>query len=153
MLKKILVFFAFVFIFNTLQAQDEHHEHNNEIGIANAIVRYKKEKATNYGLHLHYIKAIKQTKFGLGLGYERIFDEHKHQSITLVTQYRPIDRLSLIVAPGILFEKDEKGSFSTHFEVSYEWELRYFHLGPVLEFAYETEDVHYSVGLHVGYDF
>jgi hypothetical protein len=33
---------------------------------------------------VHLIKKIAHTKFGIGVGYEKIFDEHKHNTIGLV---------------------------------------------------------------------
>jgi hypothetical protein len=151
----------------------DHHDHpKNEIGVANSPVYFVKEKAISYGLHLHYVRTISDSKFGIGLGYERIFDEHEHHTIGVVTSYRPIHGLSLNVSPGITFEgntdeedhageevhEDEEGhaneiNFALHIESAYEWEFGNFHLGPVFEFAYDPEDYHISLGLHLGLGF
>lgn len=131
-----------------------HDLHKNEIGIANAPVYFLKEKEISYGLHLHYIRNIYHAKFGIGLGYERIFDDHKHSTVGLVFAYRPINRLSFIASPGLTKEVNEPDlRFGFHIETSYEFELKSFHLGPVLEFAYDPEDIHLSLGLHLGYGF
>jgi hypothetical protein len=128
--------------------------HRNELGLANAPVYYLKEKTVSYGLHLHYIRSVPRTNFGFGLGYERIFDDHQHQTIGLVGTYRPIDRLSLNVAPGLTFEKDNKtGLFAVHVESAYEWEFKNLHIGPAAELAYDKDDYHFSCGLHLGYGF
>ncbi len=137
---------------------DEHkhkHQHKHEIAIANAAVYFIKEKAFAYGLHTHYIYNFSNSKFGLGLGYERIFDEHKHNTIGLVTSYRPIDPLSFIISPGITFEGDhsEHINFAFHFETSYEFQINNFHLGPIFEIAVDPEDTHLSFGIHIGLGF
>jgi hypothetical protein len=64
---------------------DHYHDHHkNEIGIANAPVYFLKEKVVAYGLHLHYVRTVKDSKFGIGLGYEHIFDEHRHITLGVV---------------------------------------------------------------------
>lgn len=147
--------------FTTVNAQHEHenHEgehhnhHKNEIGVANSPVYFVKEKELSYSLHLHYVYNISETKFGLGLGYERIFDEHKHSTIGIVGSYRPFEGLSFNLSPGITFEADSELNFALHVETAYEWELGNFHVGPVFEIAYDPEDYHISLGLHIGYGF
>ena len=146
---------------NTVNAQsdehneDHHNHHRNEIGIANALVYFVKEEVFAYGLHIHYVYNLAETKFGIGLGFERIFDQHKHNTLGIVGSFRPIDKLSIILSPGITFEDNENSNlnFALHFEVSYEFEINNFHIGPVLEFAYDPEDYHISLGLHIGYGF
>ena len=147
-----------LFSLNTLAQStghtDKHKHHSNEIGIANSPVYFIKENVVSYGLHIHYIRKITHSKFGIGLGYERIFDEHKHSTIGLVVSYSPIEKLSLNISPGITFEGDASAvNFALHLETSYEFELNDFHLGPVLEFATDPEDIHLSLGLHIGYGF
>ncbi|MEO5907479.1 MAG: hypothetical protein ABIQ11_12180 [Saprospiraceae bacterium] len=44
-------------------------------------------------------------------------------------------------------------AFALHAETAYEFELSNFHLGPVLESAYDPEDFHISLGLHTGIGF
>ncbi len=151
----------FIFFGHNLRAQnhehveDHHDHHRNEIGIANAPVYFVNEKEFAYGLHIHYVYNIINTKFGVGLGYERIFDEHKHNTIGIVGSYRPIDGLGINLSPGITFEDNESSNinFALHVETSYEFEINNFHIGPVLEFAYDPEDYHISLGLHIGYGF
>jgi len=139
--------------------QDEHHEHEhpkNEIGFSNNIVFNTHENEFAYGVHLHFVRTIgKSDKFGLGLGYERIFDDHKHNSTNLLFMYRPIDHLSINIAPGIVWLDSEANSIkpSLHLETIYEWELGHFHLGPLLGIAFNTEDFHVSIGLHLALGF
>jgi len=145
---------------NLAQAQSDeehssdHEHHRHEIGMANSPVYYLKEKIFAYGLHAHYLYSLEHTKFALGLGYERIFDEHKHSTYSLVFGYRPAERLSLIASPGITYEQAEPGgAFSLHLEASYEYEIGNIHIGPVFEVAYDPEDIHLSLGLHLGFGF
>ncbi|MCB9033012.1 MAG: hypothetical protein H6553_04170 [Chitinophagales bacterium] len=132
-----------------------HNHHRNEIGIANAPVYFVKEKSFNYGLHLHYIYNFPNTIFGLGFGYERIFDEHKHNTIGLVACVRPFEPWSINFSPGIAMEGADnfKPMFAFHLETTYEFEIKNFHIGPVAEFAYDKEDIHLSLGLHIGFGF
>ena len=132
-----------------------HHEHhNNEIGVAIAPVYFVKEKEFSYGLHMHYVHTIRNSKFGIGLGYEKIFDEHEHNTFGIVAVYRPINELSFNISPGLTFEKNKKNAnFALHIETSYEFEVHNFHIGPVLEFAYDPEDIHISLGIHIGFGF
>ena len=134
---------------------DHHAHHRNEIGIANAPVYFVKEKEWSYGLHVHYVYNIVHSRFGVGLGYERIFDEHEHHTLGVVGSYRPGEKFSMIVSPGITFEGAEEGhaNFALHLEFAYEIEVKNFHLGPVLEFAYDPEDFHISLGVHIGIGF
>jgi hypothetical protein len=133
--------------------KDNHEDHKNEIGVANAPVYFIKEKVFAYGLHLHFVRSIPKTKFGVGIGYERIFDEHKHNTFGLVGTYQPIEKLTLNVSPGLTFEDGSKANFALHLETSYEFEVKDFHIGPAFEVAYDPEDYHISLGLHIGYGF
>lgn len=154
-----LLFLGLLFSTKVLFAQhseeSEHSHHKNEIGIANSPVFLLKEKEFAYGLHLHYIRNIHHSKFGIGLGYERIFDDHKHNTIGIVGSYNPVDRVFVNISPGISFEDNAHSgvNFAFHLETTYDFEFKNFHLGPALEFAYGKEDYHISIGLHVGFGF
>ena len=136
-------------------ANDHHSHHKNEIGVANSAVYFVKEETFNYGLHLHYIRTVGESKFGLGVGYERIFDDHGHNTIGLVGSFRPIHPLSFILSPGVSLEDDhfDEPKFALHAETSYEFEIGNLHIGPLLEVAYDPDDVHISLGLHLGIGF
>lgn len=165
--RNVLAFVLLLLCFGIYaQQNDDDHDHDHfapghshgdhhkiEIGIANSPVYFFKEKELAYGLHLHVIRAISKTKFGIGIGYERIFDEHKHTTIGIVGSYRVFDELSINFSPGITFEGDSEKLFAAHFEATYEFELGNIHLGPVFEIAYDPEDIHLSLGLHIGYGF
>lgn len=138
-------------------AIDDHHtdHHRHEIGVGNVPVYSINEKEISYGLHLHYTYNIPTTKLGLGLGYERIFDEHRHNSLGVIFSYRPIEKINFSLVPGIAFEDNEldHSSFALHFETAYEFEIKDFHLGPIFEVALDKHDVHLSLGFHVGIGF
>lgn len=159
MIKRSSLILILLILSDCLNAQDkkypshsDHHDHRNEIGIANSTVYFIDEKQLSYGLHFHYVYNL--SHFGFGLGFEKIFDEHKHNSIGFLCNYRPIDNLSLNISPGVSFEDKRKElNFALHFEVLYEFFINNIHLGPVLELAYDKDDYHISTGLHIGIGF
>lgn len=163
MIPKYLILFTMLFAVLSSYSQnpenhDQHHNHNhanNEIGLSVSPVYFVNEEEVSLAMHLHYVYYFPHTKFGLGLGYERVLDEHKHNFIGIAGNYRPIPELTLNLSPGIAFEgehKDEK-EFAIHFETVYEFELGAFHLGPVVEFAWHPEDIHIGFGIHLGLGF
>lgn len=138
------------------EEQGQHHDHyHNEFGIANSLVYLGTSNEFSYGLHFHYVHNIHETKFGFGLGYERIFDEHGHNTIGVIGSFRPVEHWGIHVSPGIAFEDTESDhmGFALHLETTYEFEVGPLHLGPLLEYAWDTEDYHISVGLHLGIGF
>ena len=135
--------------------ENDHHDDKHEIGVSLAPVYFLKEKELSMAVHMHYTYNIPETKFGLGLAYEHIFDEHRHNFLGVEGSFRPVHPLSFSVTPGITYEGkdfDEK-QFAVHFETAYEFELSKLHVGPALEFAYHREDFHISLGLHFGFGF
>ena len=133
----------------------EHHHGKHEIGLANSLVYFVKEKEVAYGLHFHYMQQIGHSKFGWGLAYERVFDEHKHNTFGVVGSFRPIEPLSFSLSPGLSFEDahPDEWHFSFHAETTYEFAINDFHIGPLLEFAVDPEDYHISFGVHFAYSF
>jgi hypothetical protein len=156
------VFLVLLILPLTLKSQNletskivHHDHHKHEIGIGSAPVYFLKEKELSFGLHIHYLYNLPHTKFGLGVGYEKIFDEHRHNSFVLTFSYRLVDKLNFSISPGFASENNEfrKSVFAVHLETSYEIEFNDFHLGPVLEIAADKEDYHMSMGLHIGIGF
>ncbi|HYQ56570.1 MAG TPA: hypothetical protein VEP89_04410 [Draconibacterium sp.] len=136
--------------------EDEHdHSHNQktEIGIGNSLVYFFGEDELSYGLHLHVVRNIGFSKFGVGLAYERIFDEHNHNTIGVVGSYTPVERLHFALTPGIAFEGEgwEEKNFALHFETAYDFQVGDIHLGPMVELGYNFEHVHLSMGVHIGF--
>lgn len=160
-LKQVIVLISAILFTSTIFAQEVHshngescseHHHLSEIGVGNALVYFTGEGEFAYGLHLHYVRGFKNSKFGVGLAYERIFDEHGHNTLSPELIYRPIDRLSLSLAPGVSVEDEHfEPKLSMHLEATYDFELKYFHIGPTLGFGMDPEDRHVSLGLHIGF--
>ena len=133
-----------------------HHEHHhNEMGLGTALVIVPSEKEIAPGIHLHYLRKIKKSKFALGVGYEKIFDDHGHNVFSIVGNYELFNRLNLAFSPGVAFRNSEKNNFAfvTHLETSYEFDLWDFHLGPMAAVSIGSGELHYSLGLHLGYGF
>lgn len=162
-IKHIIVVTLLLFSFTSFSySQDHNHDHEhehihskNEFGFSNNIVFNSHENEFAYGVHLHFVRTIgKSDKFGLGLGYERIFDEHGHNSVNLLVMYRPIHHLSVNLAPGVVWsDKDAHINPSLHLEAIYEWEFGHFHIGPLVGVAINSEHFHASIGLHLAVGF
>ncbi len=139
---------------NDSEEDHEHdHGHKTEIGIGNSAVYFLGEKELSYGLHFHIIRNIKESKFGVGLAYEHIFDEHNHNTFGIVSSYTPIDRLHFAFTPGIAVESSNwtGKKFAIHFETAYDFQVGDIHLGPTVELGYNFEHVHLSFGVHIGF--
>ncbi len=158
-MKNIFLIIIFLLTINSYFGQNNSekssHYHNNEIGVANSPVYIVGEKEWVYGLHIHYIKNINQSKFGFGLGYEQLFDEHQHSTVGIVGSYHVNNNLHFNISPGVTFEEFEYSNprFAFHLEATYEFEIGNFLIGPAMEYAYDIEDTHVSTGLHLGYTF
>lgn len=131
------------------------HDHQNELGLALNPTYMISEGEFAPGLHLHYVHYLKNTKWGAGLGYEQIYDDHSHRTAGVILAYRPIPRLVFIAAPGVTFEAAHPDELAPaiHFESTYEFMLGPIHLGPAVEYAWDPNDQHFSIGLHFGYGF
>ncbi|MDZ7740574.1 MAG: hypothetical protein U5Q03_02150 [Bacteroidota bacterium] len=162
---KILFLLACILCMNLLPAQEHHHQDHedhkmhrhqpNEFGLAAFPVYFMNKKEVAFGLHFHYLRLVGDSPFGWGLGYERIFDEHGHNTFGIVGSYRPIKHLSFNLSPGITFEDEDASEikFAFHIESMYDFEIGNVHIGPLIELAFDPEDTHISLGLHVGYGF
>lgn len=139
---------------DTIKNTDTHKHSRNEIGIAISPAYFINEKVWTFSMHIHYIRVIPKTKFGIGASFERIVFDPKHSTFGLVFAYYPIEKLSFSLSPGITFEDAHPGAlFSLHLETSYAFEIGNFHIGPAFEFAYDPNDYHLSLGVHLGYGF
>ena len=155
---KLFVVIFFGLITTSIYGQEVNHDHDHhkyELGVANSLVYFAGEDEYAYGFHLHLVRNISHSKFGYGIAYERIFDKHKHNTIGIVGSYIPFKSLHISIAPGVSFEDAEPSElkFAFHTEASYDFDLWNFHVGPLLEFAFDPEDYHISLGLHIGYGF
>ena len=151
-----LLFFCRILFAQNHEHSESHHEHpKNEIGLANHLVYLTHDKEFAYGLHIHYLRAFHGSKFGAGFGYEQIFADHSHLTLGVIGSYRPVEHLYFQLSPGIAFIDTENPAvrFALHLETTYEFELNHIHLGPALGFAYNSEEYHVSLGLHLAYGF
>lgn len=82
----------------------KHHHHKYDLGVGNSLVYFPNEKEAAYGFHLHLTRNIAHSKFGYGIAYERIFDEHKHNTIGLLASYNPFGGLHISLSSGAAFE-------------------------------------------------
>ncbi len=134
------------------KSHKEHKHHKNDIGIANNAIYLFGENEFVYGLDAHYIRTIKDGPFGIGVGYERIFGEHAHQTIGIIGRYKPTENWLINLSPGISFEEDET-NFGVHLETAYLFDVGIFHMGPVLSVSTDMEEAHGGIGLHIGFGF
>ncbi|HDR53045.1 MAG TPA: hypothetical protein ENN90_15735 [Mariniphaga anaerophila] len=146
----------------TASAQNHHnHEHHAHadahkyhIGFGVAATHFMSEPELAPGVHVHVIRQLgHHNRWGLGLGYEGILDEHMHNSLNFLVNYYPLKHLSINAGPGMVFsEHDGENEIlpAFHTEVIYEFNLGKFHIGPMAGFGIDSEDTHFSVGVHVG---
>jgi len=147
----------YVLIISVVFSESGHaHNHNNEFGVAIGIVPGHEDEGDNLGLHLHYVKGIGEyNNYGIGVSLETIFDEHKHNSISLIGTCHLDSGFTIAYAHGILFsehDNETETEFTQHFEFYYEFELEHFHIGPQFDIGIEDGDMHYMLGLHFGID-
>ena len=87
-----------VLIISITFAEHEHTQ-SNELGMAIGIVPSHDDENDNLGLHLHYIIGFgEHNQFGLGVSLETIFDEHEHNSISLIGAYHFHNGLTIAYA-------------------------------------------------------
>lgn len=165
-----IVWFLFLIIFLTAittgvsgqQKQDHDHKHLHDdhdyhLGFGVAGTYLSVEQAVAPGFHIHFIRQLGHEKqWGIGLGYEAIIEENIHSSINLLANWRPFDFLSFIAGPGLVLAKHEGETEilpAFHTEAVFEFNVGGIHLGPMLGFGIDTEETHYSLGVHVGFGF
>ena len=145
--------------------------HDNEIAVGLGVLP---GHDFSLGFHAHYIKGIAlDNKLGLGLGFETILDNETHNAYNLMCVYRFGSNingyLSIAYGAGILrssehahevdhshdeYDDEVSSSFAQHLELVYEINHRQrMCYGPVLDIGFEKDEVHYMIGLHVGYIF
>jgi len=161
--RKQLLSALFLLITLAVDAQHNHeeHEHNdahkNHLGIGAAATYLSTESVFAPGFHLHYLRQFgHENRWGLGAGFEVIADEHAHNALNLLVNYRPVPFLSLNAGPGIVFAKHEGEAEihpAFHTEAVFEFDIFGFHAGPMIGFGVDPEETHFAVGIHVGLGF
>ena len=156
-MRQLILFISIISIIFSESGHNHNHNHENEFGIAIGVVPGHEDEGDNIGLHLHYVKGIgEHNDFGIGISIETIFDEHKHNAVSILGTYHFENGLTIAYAPGILFAEHDGGTeeeFTQHFEFYYEFELEHFHVGPQIDIGFEDNETHYMLGLHFGIDF
>lgn len=138
----------------------EHHHHLNEIGISTGIVYMQPESETAPGLHLHFLRRLGDEGikrfFGLGVGLEVIFSDHRHYNLMGTLAVFPWKKLVITFSPGLLMVKEDGENLhrlSFHCEITYEFELGSFEVGPFFGFSTAGGDTHFTIGFHLGRGF
>ena len=159
-IKGIGIIVLFLLIFGPILSQKNMKEHTHkdwEIALAGGVVPLLLENEVSFGLHFHVLRRIEKIKkVRIGLGFENVFDEHTHINSSFLFNYEIYKGLNASVSPGILFLKEElfwHKKASLHIELAYEFEIKNFHLGPVIEYSYSSIDQHLMFGLHLGINF
>ena len=158
MKKSVLFFVLFSGLSAFGQALEQNHEHEHrhdhdlELGVALNPVYMIAEQEWTSGLHVHLVKNIGHTPWGLGLGYERIFDDHQHSTAGIVGSYRFTPEWVVNISPGLTWEGAHTDELlpAVHFESAYEFLVGELHIGPAIEYAWDPADSHFSIGLHLG---
>ncbi len=140
----------------------------NSIGFGMGMAHIISESEWAPAFHLHYSKCIDQKqRFSIGIGMDLLMGDHKHTSATLAIEYSPLPGLSIGYGPGIVFSigddpepvspngttEDHRVHFSQHFELSYEFDLDFIQIGPMVEYEFSGDDKHIMLGLHAGISF
>jgi hypothetical protein len=131
------------------------HKYHIGIGIGGAHIFSENVQAPAF--HLHFLRQLgHHNQWGLGIGYEAIADEHWHNGLNLLVNYRPVRFLSLLAGPGLVIGKhDGKTEVlpAFHTEAVFEFNVAGLHIGPMIGYGRDKEDSHISVGVHVGFGF
>lgn len=156
----LIVLFGFSMVGAQEHADQDEHNHNhdhlsphNEIAAGLGIAYSSEYQSFDPALHVHASRGI--TPFlGLGAGYEMIFAEHLHQSISAVVSLYPLPLLDISFGAGtVLPSHEESWSFTAHTEASVTWPIgEVLHAGPVIDFGWSPHGYHIITGIHVGFD-
>jgi len=152
----LIIFLALSVKSYTEEEHDHYHKHyDNEIAVANNLIYLPGEKEYSYGIHLHYLRYIEHSHWSFGLGFERVFDDHGHNVISLIANYELLEHWHLLAAPGVSFRDEAESDLGLviHIETLYEFVFGNFHIGPAAGVAFDIEDYHLGIGLHIGYGF
>lgn len=162
-IKTCIVAYVVSFIILTCYAWEQneghkHEEHNHHIGfLIGSVYNFKEDKfMLGLGIEYEHVLPFWEGLFGIGLAGEMVFDEHKHYVGSLLVVFHPIREFSLFVAPGIMFIDEEEGierRFAVHFGAEYEFELNKIFLAPEIELAFAGDDIHFMLGIHIGFGF
>lgn len=105
------------------------------------------ETTISYGLGLKYFRRLKNPKFALGLGYEKMWDTYNHKSVGFVCFYNPVNELFFSALTGFTFKGQSirQSSFGFHAETGYQFRVKKLKIGPVTEIGYGNVNTHVSL--------
>lgn len=131
----------------------EYYVH--EFGGGYDLVRINGEQTWTTGAHAHYAYMMGGGRYGVGAGFEMIFDEHKHKTIGAVIAYRPLYPMTVLLLTGATWDNIpfSEVRLAVQGEILYEWAWRNLHFGPSLRYSYDPDDTRYSLGVHIGAGF
>lgn len=148
----VTILYSF-FISAHSQSINQKAKSQNSIAMTTSPLYLIREGDLAIGMRFHYIRQIKPgSKYGIGLGLERIFDEHGHNAINALGSYQATENWIFLAAVGIGSEDENltETNFTTHFETIYQLYLKAFRIGPAFEFSWDPEDIHFGLGLRLG---
>ena len=158
----LVLFFSFTSLKVSGQEKEEGHHHSHDqhkyhVGFGVAGAYLTSEKSLAPGFHLHFLRQIGEEKnWGIGLGYEAIIAENLHSGFNLLANWHPVKFISLNAGPGLTFGKHENTtevSPAFHTEAVFEFDLNKIHIGPMAGFGIDSEESHFSFGVHLGFGF
>ncbi len=129
------------------------HGKKSDLGFNIGAVYIQSERIYVPGVHIHYSKRIYGFLSG-GAGFEIIFDEHKHYTLSLLIGYELFENFRFNYSPGIsLIKGEDKDIFllTHHLEISYSIDFGTSHAGPSIGVGFEGDIIHYMVGVHFGF--
>jgi len=158
----LVAFLNFITINISGQSVDHDHDHMHDVhkyhlGVGVAAIYLTNEQLLAPGIDLHLLRQLgDKQNWGLGLGYEIVIKENVHNNISLMGNFHPVKFLAINAGPGFTFGKhDGETEFSPalHAEAVFEFDLNKIHIGPVAGFGIDSEESHFSLGVHVGFGF
>ena len=130
-------------------------EGKNEIAMSTGPFYSIGEGSVLYGLMIQYIRKIRNSRFGLGLGYEKLWDRNKHSTVGLVGVCRPVENLAISALVGVTYlsQPESNSTFGVHTEIAYRVQWKYLLVGPFSELGYSNKSAHVSIGIKAGLKF
>jgi len=149
-----LIFILSIVLFPIISFSQDHGEHRNEIGLGAGAAKIIHEPGMAPSVHLHVSRSFKEeSPFSGGLGFEAVFDEHRHTFFSLGIAYTFRHSLTAGISPGIFIASSDEKAFGLHLELNYGFEIQHIHLGPMIEYGIGPEESHLTFGIHTGIGF
>lgn len=137
------------------EGDHDHHHRHHELAVGSGAVYFPEESSWGLGIHLHGLLGLTEW-MGIGPGYELIRGEHTHHTLSGLVHFHPVHPLDINIGPGLVFPDEELDAFrfKFHAEVALVFEMgEHLHLGPSFDAGIGKNDLHFSLGIHIGYIF